>query len=97
MPEVKGLSLEEVDELYRANIKPWKSASWRPASRGVSHGKGRRVVHGEIVDDDDDESDAVSDHANRARGDQKTPRGGPEMEQNENEKTAVEEKQVENA
>ena len=31
IPEVKGLSLEEVDELYRAGVKPWNSAGWRPA------------------------------------------------------------------
>jgi len=30
IPEVKGLSLEEVDELYRSGVKPWKSSSWRP-------------------------------------------------------------------
>lgn len=84
VPEVKGLSLEEVDELYRANIKPWKSASWRPASRvSHSHGTGkRRVVHGEIVDDDDDVSDRV---------DEKSP-NGPEPE-----KAVVDEKRVENA
>jgi len=25
IPEVKGLELEEVDELYRAKVKPWRS------------------------------------------------------------------------
>ncbi|EKM84259.1 hypothetical protein AGABI1DRAFT_52117 [Agaricus bisporus var. burnettii JB137-S8] len=30
VPETKGLSLEEVDELYRSGVKPWKSAGWRP-------------------------------------------------------------------
>lgn len=52
VPEVKGLSLEEVDELYRANIKPWQSTSWKPASRESHHIGKRRVVHGEIEDDD---------------------------------------------
>ncbi|KAK6458026.1 sugar transporter 1 [Scheffersomyces xylosifermentans] len=28
--ETKGLSLEEVDELYAENIKPWKSSNWVP-------------------------------------------------------------------
>ncbi|EGV64007.1 hexose transporter hxt5 [Yamadazyma tenuis] len=28
--ETKGLTLEEVDELYRQNIAPWKSGSWVP-------------------------------------------------------------------
>ena len=31
IPEVKGLALEEVDELYRAGVKPWNSSGWRPA------------------------------------------------------------------
>ncbi|KAG7665919.1 HXT5 [[Candida] subhashii] len=30
--ETKGLSLEEVDELYAQKILPWKSASWVPPS-----------------------------------------------------------------
>ena len=35
IPETKGLSLEEVDELYRAGIKPWHSANWRPSDKPV--------------------------------------------------------------
>jgi MFS transporter, SP family, sugar:H+ symporter len=31
IPETKGLALEEVDELYRARIPPWKSVGWKPA------------------------------------------------------------------
>lgn len=34
IPETKGLSLEEVDEMYRANVKPWRSGSWRPSQIG---------------------------------------------------------------
>ncbi|KAF5385355.1 hypothetical protein D9615_001062 [Tricholomella constricta] len=30
IPETKGLSLEEVDELYRSGVKPWNSANWKP-------------------------------------------------------------------
>ncbi|KDQ51113.1 hypothetical protein JAAARDRAFT_140816 [Jaapia argillacea MUCL 33604] len=30
IPETKGLSLEEVDELYRSGVKPWNSSSWKP-------------------------------------------------------------------
>ncbi|KIY74116.1 sugar transporter [Cylindrobasidium torrendii FP15055 ss-10] len=30
IPETKGLSLEEVDEMYRAKVKPWHSSTWRP-------------------------------------------------------------------
>lgn len=28
--EVKGLSLEQVDELYKSNTRPWNSSSWQP-------------------------------------------------------------------
>jgi SP family sugar:H+ symporter-like MFS transporter len=30
IPETKGLSLEEVDEMYRSGVKPWHSSSWKP-------------------------------------------------------------------
>ncbi|KAI0275471.1 general substrate transporter [Gloeopeniophorella convolvens] len=30
IPETKGLSLEEVDELYRTGVKPWHSSGWKP-------------------------------------------------------------------
>ncbi|KAJ7053899.1 general substrate transporter [Mycena amicta] len=30
IPETKGLSLEEVDELYRSGVKPWHSTGWQP-------------------------------------------------------------------
>ncbi|GJF00199.1 MFS sugar transporter [Phanerochaete sordida] len=33
IPETKGLSLEEVDEMYRARVRPWASAGWRPADK----------------------------------------------------------------
>ncbi|KAL7417901.1 general substrate transporter [Mrakia frigida] len=31
VPETKGLSLEEVDEMYREGIKPWKTHGWQPS------------------------------------------------------------------
>lgn len=31
--ETKGLSLEEVDELYSSDVKPWKSGGWVPPSQ----------------------------------------------------------------
>ena len=37
IPEVKGLSLEEVDEMYAAGIKPWKSAGWKPQLTERAH------------------------------------------------------------
>jgi SP family sugar:H+ symporter-like MFS transporter len=30
IPETKGLALEEVDEMYRAKVKPWRSVGWKP-------------------------------------------------------------------
>ncbi|TFK65443.1 sugar transporter [Pluteus cervinus] len=30
IPETRGLSLEEVDELYRSGVRPWNSEGWRP-------------------------------------------------------------------
>jgi len=30
IPETRGLTLEEVDEMYRAGIKPWNSADFKP-------------------------------------------------------------------
>ncbi|KAJ7894575.1 general substrate transporter [Mycena leptocephala] len=30
IPETKGLSLEEVDEMYRSGVKPWHSSTWTP-------------------------------------------------------------------
>jgi len=32
IPETKGLSLEQVDELYNDGIKPWRSTHWVPES-----------------------------------------------------------------
>jgi len=37
IPETKGLSLEEVDEMYRAKVKPWRSAGWVPAGKHLHH------------------------------------------------------------
>ncbi|KGR15970.1 hypothetical protein MG3_01562 [Candida albicans P78048] len=30
--ETKGLTLEEIDELYSTKVLPWKSAGWVPPS-----------------------------------------------------------------
>lgn len=35
IPETKGLSLEEVDEMYRAGVKPWNSVGWRPSEKPI--------------------------------------------------------------
>lgn len=39
IPETKGLSLEEVDELYRSGVKPWNSAAWKPHLTDELHDK----------------------------------------------------------
>jgi len=73
VPEVKGLSLEEVDELYRASIKPWQSAGWKPVTHMSRHVGNRRIVNGEIVDDDD--SAEARPPAEKADDDEKQPVG----------------------
>lgn len=49
IPETKGLSLEEVDELYRANIRPWESAGWRPSEKAVHEQRAESIR--EVVED----------------------------------------------
>ncbi|GLB43576.1 putative sugar (and other) transporter [Lyophyllum shimeji] len=44
IPETKGLSLEEVDEMYRSGVKPWNSADWKPHLTDQLH-KERPEVH----------------------------------------------------
>ncbi|KZO93465.1 general substrate transporter [Calocera viscosa TUFC12733] len=43
VPETKGLSLEEVDEMYRSGVAPWNSAKWKPHDRRL-HAK----PHGDL-------------------------------------------------
>ena len=50
IPEVKGLSLEEVDELYRSGIKPWNSSSFVPEDKHLVHHE--KVVINEDVRED---------------------------------------------
>lgn len=37
VPETKGLTLEEVDEMYRSGVSPWNSAGWKPSGRLQVH------------------------------------------------------------
>ncbi|VDC04259.1 unnamed protein product [Peniophora sp. CBMAI 1063] len=30
IPESRGLALESIDQMYRENVKPWRSSSWKP-------------------------------------------------------------------
>ncbi|KAI0694412.1 general substrate transporter [Cytidiella melzeri] len=52
IPETKGLSLEEVDEMYRSGVKPWKSAKWRPSERPVHDHPASEFV--EVKEDKED-------------------------------------------
>ncbi|KAF8531542.1 general substrate transporter [Gautieria morchelliformis] len=52
VPETKGLTLEEVDEMYRARIAPWNSDSWKPSGRlDVHHDRDEKVVPQAEVED----------------------------------------------
>ncbi|KAH7915760.1 general substrate transporter [Hygrophoropsis aurantiaca] len=37
IPETKGLTLEEVDEMYRSGVVPWRSTGWRPSIKDYHH------------------------------------------------------------
>ncbi|RXW18128.1 hypothetical protein EST38_g7728 [Candolleomyces aberdarensis] len=37
IPETRGLTLEEVDELYRSGVKPWNSTGWKPHLSEEAH------------------------------------------------------------
>jgi len=39
IPETKGLTLEEVDEMYRSGVKPWNSSTWTPTLSQRAHEK----------------------------------------------------------
>ncbi|PPQ78039.1 hypothetical protein CVT25_015584 [Psilocybe cyanescens] len=45
IPETKGLSLEEVDEMYRSGVKPWNSPSWQPHLTIEAHEKALKDLH----------------------------------------------------
>ncbi|KAF5312723.1 hypothetical protein D9619_002694 [Psilocybe cf. subviscida] len=42
IPETKGLTLEEVDELYRSGVKPWNSPDWKPHLSEEAHERATR-------------------------------------------------------
>ncbi|KAI0801467.1 general substrate transporter [Fomes fomentarius] len=55
IPETKGLSLEEVDEMYRSGVKPWNSPGWRPSEKHI-HGGTEVAEVREVKEKGDDES-----------------------------------------
>lgn len=56
IPETKGLSLEEVDEMYRSRIPAWKSAGWRPSEKHIHDKVEAAEVHEVREKADDGES-----------------------------------------
>jgi hypothetical protein len=50
IPETKGLSLEQVDELYNEGIKPWQSTKWVPESNHwVEERRKSSIAHGDLA------------------------------------------------
>ena len=47
VPETKGLTLEEVNEMWLDGVLPWKSASWVPASKRGSDYDNEALKHDE--------------------------------------------------
>ncbi|SSD62212.1 related to Putative hexose transporter 12 [Saccharomycodes ludwigii] len=47
VPETKGLSLEEVNDMWLEGVLPWKSASWVPASRRGAKYNAEALKHDE--------------------------------------------------
>ncbi|KAF8131591.1 general substrate transporter [Boletus edulis] len=37
IPETKGITLEEVDELYRSGVSAWRSTGWKPSEKHYRH------------------------------------------------------------
>ncbi len=56
IPETKGLSLEEVDELYRSGVKPWNSPQWRPSEKHLHEKTNTTTEVREVTEKGDDES-----------------------------------------
>ncbi|WWD18795.1 hypothetical protein CI109_103250 [Kwoniella shandongensis] len=76
IPETKGISLEEVDELYRTKVAAWRSSSWTPSTRrdalnAIEGGGGRKPSDATFVGGYDNEkkrSDEHVEHAAQAPG-----------------------------
>ncbi|KAN0100175.1 General substrate transporter [Tylopilus felleus] len=45
IPETRGLSLEEVDEMYRAGVQPWRSSTWKPSQKRQYTTEREKEVH----------------------------------------------------
>jgi len=53
VPETKGLSLEQVDEMYNDGVRPWRSANWVPESHHwVESRRKSSIAHIERSTDD---------------------------------------------
>ncbi|KAF8131598.1 general substrate transporter [Boletus edulis] len=49
IPETKGLSLEEVDEMYRAGVQPWRSSAWKPSQKHAYATEREKELHDHVV------------------------------------------------
>ncbi|KAJ7222870.1 general substrate transporter [Mycena haematopus] len=58
IPETKGLSLEEVDEMYRSGVKPWHSSAWKPHLTDRFHEKERPQTEAEEVRESNEKATA---------------------------------------
>ncbi len=63
VPETKGLSLEQVDEMYRSGVKPWHSAQWQPTHGATRKGAFQRTLYAS----EQEAKDAEGSNADRAR------------------------------
>ena len=57
IPETKGLSLEEVDEMYRSGVKLWNPAGWRPTEKHI-HDKNMATTDVREVNEKGDQESA---------------------------------------
>lgn len=62
VPETKGLSLEEVDEMYRARITPWNSTRWRPSqTHAHGNGGGLKAIERDAERDSSEDADGAAE------------------------------------
>ncbi|XAO27745.1 hypothetical protein I312_106606 [Cryptococcus bacillisporus CA1280] len=71
LPETRGITLEEIDELYRSKVPAWKSNSWKPSSHHAAldalEGESRKPNEGSArAPDTLDEKKPADEHIENA-------------------------------
>ncbi|WVO25076.1 uncharacterized protein IAS62_006461 [Cryptococcus decagattii] len=71
LPETRGITLEEIDELYRSKVPAWKSNSWKPSSHHAAldalEGQSRKPIEGSArAPDTLDEKKPADEHIENA-------------------------------